>query len=190
MENRLNASKGLMMADNTKLILVDRIEPLIKSMRGQNVMLDSELAKLYGVKTKRRNEQVRRNRHRFPDDFMFQLTVEEATALRSQNATLKAGRGQHRKYAPLVFTEFGAIMAANVLNSPTANDVSVYVVRAFVKLREMVSTHKELARRLDALEQNYDAQFKVVFDAIRQLMAPPPEPKRRGKIGFLREHEE
>ena len=114
---------------------------------------------------------------------------EEAAALRSQIATLKSGRGEHRKYLPYAFTEHGAIMAATILNSPMAVEVSVYVVRAFVKLRELVLAHKDLARKLDALEQKYDAQFKVVFDAIRQLMAPPPEPKRRGKIGSGRENE-
>ncbi|MFO0965504.1 MAG: ORF6N domain-containing protein [Gemmataceae bacterium] len=133
---------------------------------------------------------MRRNRDRFPGDFMWRLTAEESAALRSQNATLKPGRGQHRKYLPFVFTEHGAIMAANVLNSPTANEVSVYVVRAFVKLRELIGRHKDLARKIDDLEQRYDAQFKVVFDAIRQLMSPPPTPKRRGKIGFSRENEE
>jgi hypothetical protein len=120
---------------------------------------------------------------------MFRLTAEEAGALRSQNATLKAGRGRHRKYLPFAFTEHGAIMAASVLNSATAIEVSVYVVRAFVKLRELVLAHRDLARKLDALEQRYDAQFKVVFDAIRQLMAPPPDTARRGKIGFGRQDE-
>ena len=147
-------------------------------------MLDSDLAKLYGVTTKRLNEQVKRNRARFPEDFMFRLTAKEADSLRSQFATLERGRGQHRKYLPFAFTEHGAIMAASVLNSPRAIEVSVYVVRAFVRLREILATHKELARKLEEMENKYDAQFRVVFDAIRKLMAPPTEPKR-GRIGFI-----
>jgi len=142
------------MADDKKLILVDRIEPLIQPIRGQNVILDTDLARLYGVATKRLNEQVRRNLDRFPGDFMFQLTAEEAAGLRSQIATLKPGRGRHRKYLPYVFTEHGAIMAANVLNSATANEISVYVVRAFVSLREMVETHKDLARNSTLWNRN------------------------------------
>lgn len=163
------------------------------------MILDSDLATLYGVPTKRLNEQVRRNRGRFPGDFMFQLTAEEAAGLRSQNATasgVESGmRSQNAtaskrnvRFRPRVFTEHGAIMAASILNSPTAVEVSVYVVRAFVKLRELVLAHKDLARKLDALEQRYDSQFKMVFDAIRQLMAPPPQPARR-KIGFARQDE-
>ena len=145
-------------------------------------MLDSDLAELYEVTTKRLNEQVRRNIKRFPPDFMFQLTPEEFTSLRSQNATLKIGRGQHRKYLPYAFTEQGVAMLSGVLNSERAIDVNVAIMRAFVKLREFAMTHKELSRKLNAMEKKYDAQFKVVFDAIRQLMTPP-EPKRR-KIGF------
>lgn len=151
-----------------EIVLVDQIEPMIKTVRGQNVVLDSDLANLYGVPVKRLNEQVRRNRGRFPDDFMFQLTAEEAPALRSQGATLKSGQGNStgnpddlrsqiatsrsthggRRYSPLVFTEHGAIMAANVLNSPRAVEVGVYVVRAFVKLRQYMANHTELARKL------------------------------------------
>jgi len=190
------------MVDDAKVVLVDRIEPLIRPIRGQNVILDGDLASLYGVPTKRLNEQVRRNQQRFPGDFLFQLTAEEAAAavgsqkatasessprMRSQNATASRRNARYRPYA---FTEHGAIMAASILNSPTAVEISVYVVRAFVKLREMILAHKDLARKLDALEQKYDAQFKVVFDAIRQLMAPPKEPRPRGKIGFARKPEE
>jgi len=145
-------------------------------------MLDADLAVLYGVSTKRLNEQVRRNRSRFPDDFMFQLTAEEIRSLRSQFATSKQGRGG-RRYAPLVFTEQGIAMLSTVLNSERAIQVNIEIMRAFVRLREMIATHKELARKLEALEKRYDAQFKVVFDAIRALMAPPV-PNRR-KIGFL-----
>lgn len=173
------------------------IDQRIAIVRGQKVLLDTDLALRYGVSTKRFNEQVRRNRSRFPADFMFQLSAEEWEALRSQIATLNAGRGRHRKYFPYAFTEHGAIMAATILNSTRATEISVYVVRAFVRLRETLATHKALASKLDALEQqtaamafrhdqlaaNTRAQFKQVFDALRQLMAAP-EPKRR-PIGFV-----
>ncbi len=117
------------MAEEGKIVLVDQIEPLILEIRGQKVLLDSDLALLYGVPTKRLNEQVRRNRERFPEDFMLQLTNEEVESLRSQNATLKTGRGQHRKYLPYALTEHGVKMAAMLLNSPRAVEVSVFVVR-------------------------------------------------------------
>jgi hypothetical protein len=161
----------------------ERIAAAILLARGQKVILDSDLAGLYGVTTKRLNQQVKRNHERFPADFVFQLNAEEHEALRLQIATLKSGRGEHRKYPPYVFTEHGAIMAASVLNSPRAIQVSVHVVRAFVRLREVLATHKDLARKLEELEKKYDAQFSAVFDAIRQLMAPPPETKKR-RIGF------
>jgi phage regulator Rha-like protein len=122
-----------------KSIAPERIASAILILRGQRVLQDSELAALYGVSTKRFNQQVRRNRKRFPADFMFQLTAEETGSLRSQIATLKASRGQHRKYSPYVFTEHGAIMAATILNGPRAIEMSVYVVRAFVQLREMLA---------------------------------------------------
>lgn len=165
-----------------ELIPLDPIAQKILLIRGHRVMLDSDLAGLYEVPTKRLNEQVRRNIKRFPPDFMFQLTPEEFTSLRSQNATLNIGRGQHRKYLPYAFTEQGVAMLSGVLNSERAIDVNVAIMRAFVKLREFAMTHKELSRKLDAMEKKYDTQFKVVFDAIRQLMTPP-EPKKR-KIGF------
>ncbi len=165
-----------------ELIPLDPIAQKILLIRGHRVMLDSDLAELYEVPTKRLNEQVRRNIKRFPPDFMFQLTPEEFTSLRSQNATLNIGRGQHRKYLPYAFTEQGVAMLSGVLNSERAIDVNVAIMRAFVKLREFAMTHKELSRKLNAMEKKYDAQFKVVFDAIRQLMTPP-EPKKR-KIGF------
>ena len=135
-----------------KSIAPEQIARTILILRGQRVLQDSELAALYGVSTKRFNEQVRRNRKRFPADFMFQLTAEETSSLRSQFATLKTGRGRHRKYLPYVFTEHGAIMAATILNSPRAIEMSVYVVRAFVQLREMLASNKELARRFAQLE--------------------------------------
>lgn len=162
-------------------IPIERVEQAIFVIRGERVIIDSDLAKLYGVTTARLNQQVRRNGERFPDDFMFELTKEEYESLMLQFATSKGGRGGRRKL-PLVFTEHGAIMAANVLNSKRAVKTSVQVVRAFVRLRRMLVSNAELARKLEELEKKYDAQFKVVFDAIRQLMTPP-EPKRK-QIGF------
>jgi phage regulator Rha-like protein len=173
----------------TGVVPVEHITQSILVLRGHRVLLDTELAVLYGVSTKRFNEQVRRNRERFPADFMFQLTDEELAALRSQIATLKGGRGQHRKYLPYAFTEHGAIMAATILNSPRAVEMSVYVVRAFVKLRELLSSNRELARRFAQLETRldkklteHDQQIAAILSAIRQLMHPPV-PKKRG-IGF------
>jgi ORF6N domain len=151
-------------------------------IRGHRVLLDSDLAALYQVETKALTRAVRRNAERFPGDFMFQLAAEESGSLRSQFGALKTGRGKHRKYAPYVFTEQGVAMLSSVLNSERAVQVNIEIMRAFVRLRETVSTHKDLARKLSALESRYDRQFKVVFDAIRGLMKEP-EPKRRG-IGF------
>jgi hypothetical protein len=145
-------------------------------------MLDADLAVLYGVSTKRLNEQVRRNRSRFPDDFMFQLTAEEVRSLRSQFATSKQGRGG-RRYAPLVFTEQGIAMLSTVLNSERAIQVNIEIMRAFVRLRRMLASNEDLSRKLAALEKKYDSQFRVVFEAIRELMTPPEAKKR--KIGFL-----
>ena len=176
---------------------VEGISLSIALLRGQRVILDADLAALYGVQTKRFNEQVKRNGARFPADFMFQLTAEEFDSLRSQIATLKTGRGQHRKYLPYAFTEHGAIMAAMVLGSPHAMEVSVYVVRAFVRLRQVATTHADLAKRLaelemktesielshDAFSRNTRAQLKQVFDALRELMTPPDPPKQ--PIGFV-----
>ena len=150
------------------------------------VMLDADLAELYGVPTGRLNEQVKRNIDRFPPEFMYLLTKVEAESLRSQIATLKPGRGQHRKYLPYVFTEHGAIMAASVLDSERAVQVSIYVVRAFVQLREMLSSNKALARKLNELERKlttHDHAITELIEAIRQLMTPP-EPKKKRPIGF------
>jgi hypothetical protein len=169
------------------LIPLARIERAILLLRGQKVILDADLAKLYGVSTKRLNEQVRRNPDRFPSDFLFQLTAKEWKALRSQTATLKPGRGQHRKYLPYVFTEHGAVMAANVLSSPLAIAASIQVVRAFVRLRLLLASHEELSLKLEALERKYaehDEQLATVFEAIRQLMEPPPVEPKKGHIGF------
>ena len=147
-------------------------------------MLDTDLAELYGVPTKRLNEQVRRNLKRFPPDFMFQLTPIEAQSLRSQIATSKIGRGG-RRYRPLVFTEQGVAMLSSVLKSEKAIQVNIAIMRAFLKLREIIASHQDLARRLQELEGKYDRQFKVVFEAIRELMAPrKPSPR---KIGFVQE---
>lgn len=166
----------------------EKIERRILLIRGQKVMLDSHLAELYAVSTKRLNEQVRRNLRRFPDDFMFQLTKVEYDALRSHFATLKPGRGRHRKYLPLVFTEQGVAMLSSVLNSERAIAVNIEIIRAFVRLRELLATHRDLARKLDELERKYDRQFRVIFDAIRQLMIPPEKGKQQ--IGFrVRESE-
>lgn len=144
-------------------------------------MLDYDLASIYGVTTARLNEQVKRNRRRFPPDFMFRLTRREVTNLISQFATSSLGHGGRHK-PPSVFTEHGAVMLASVLNSPIAVAASIQVVRAFVQLRGVLASHKELARRLDELESRYDSQFKAVFQAIRELMEPLPAPRKQ--IGF------
>jgi hypothetical protein len=167
------------------LVPVEIIEKKILLIRGEKVMLDSDLAGLYEVSVKVLNQAIKRNIGRFPEDFMFQLTKEENESLRSQIVTLKKGRGEHRKYLPCVFTEQGVAMLSSVLNSERAINVNIAIMRAFVNLRKMIASHKDLARKLDALEKKYDAQFKVVFDVIRQLMIPPEKHKR--KIGFLQE---
>lgn len=159
------------------MIPIERIERRIIEVRGEKAMLDSDLAVLYGVPTRRVNEQVRRNLRRFPRDFMFQLSPKEAKALRSQDATSKAGRGG-RRYAPLVFTEQGVAMLSSVLNSDRAIQVNIEIMRAFVRLRAMVGSIVELRRKVDLLEKKYDAKLKMVFDAIRELMEPP-EPLAR-----------
>jgi hypothetical protein len=163
-------------------ILSEQVERNILLIRGHRVMLDTDLASLYGVLAKRLNEQVRRNKKRFPSDFMFQLTPEEVERLRSQFATLKPGRGQHRKYCPYAFTEQGVAMLSSVLHSERAIQVNIAIMRAFVQLREMIGSNKGLARRLNELEKKYDSQFRVVFEAIRELMTEP-EPKVK-RIGF------
>ena len=163
-------------------ILSEQVERNILLIRGHRVMLDTDLASLYGVLAKRLNEQVRRNKKRFPSDFMFQLTPEEVERLRSQFATLKPGRGQHRKYRPYAFTEQGVAMLSSVLHSERAIQVNIAIMRAFVQLREMIGSNKGLARRLNELEKKYDSQFRVVFEAIRELMTEP-EPKVK-RIGF------
>ena len=171
------------MSKKISLIPPEAIEKVILVIRDQKVMLDSDLAEIYGVETKRLNEQVRRNLERFPSDFMFQLTAQEMQNLKSHFATSSWGG---RRKLPFAFTEHGAIMAANVINSPLAIQMSVFVVRAFVKLREMLAAHKELAHKLAELErklQNHDESIRSLVVAIRQLMTPS-EPKKR-PIGFL-----
>ena len=173
------------MAKSKAVAVATDITRAILVLRGQRVILDRELAAIYGVTTKRFNEQVKRNADRFPEDFMFQLTPEESDSLRSQIATLKGGRGQHRKYLPYAFTEHGAIQAANVLNSPRAVAMGVFVVRAFVRLRALLVSNTALARKLDELERKYqhhDEAIAAILSAIREL-TNPPTPKRRG-IGF------
>jgi hypothetical protein len=153
-------------------------------IRGHKLMLDADLAALYGVATRALIQAVKRNVHRFPEDFMFQLTADEVAALRSQTVILDGrGRGQHPKYRPYAFTEQGVAMLSTVLRSHRAVQVNIEIMRTFVRLRELLSTHADLARRLDALEQKYDAQFKTVFDAIRALMSSPPPPPKPA-IGF------
>ena len=172
------------MINKNLIASVEQIESQIFLVRGQRIMLDENLAALYEVETKRLNEQVRRNKERFPEDFMFQLTAEEYTNLKSQIATSNnpAGRGGRRSL-PHAFTEHGAIMAASVLNSPRAVEASVQVVRAFVQLRQMLASNAELSRKLVALEKKYDIKFRAVFEAIRELMTPS-DPKKKRPIGF------
>jgi hypothetical protein len=165
---------------------VEDITRAILVLRGRRVLLDAELAVLYGVTTRRLNEQVRRNRKRFPDDFLFELTTEEFANLKSRFATSSWGG---RRKCPLAFTEHGAIQAATILNSPRAVEMSVYVVRSFVKLREVLSTNRELARRFEQLESRLDSKLTehdeaiaAILSAIRELMRPR-DPPRRG-IGF------
>ena len=170
------------MDGQTSLIPVERIERAILSIRGEKVMLDSDLAELYGVETRVLNQAVKRNASRFPEDFVFQLNADEVVKLNRSQIVIGSQKHRDPRFPPYVFTEHGALMLANVLNSERAAQTSVQVVRAFVRLRQMLSSNAELARKLAALENKYDRQFKVVFDAIRQLMSPP-EPKRR-EIGF------
>ena len=146
---------------------MERVENRILSIRGHRVMVDTDLAEVYGVPTRALNQAIKRNAERFPEDFAFRLTAEEKTELVTNCD--RFGRLKHSTVFPLVFTEHGAIMAASVLNSPRAIEASVYVVRAFVKMREVLASHKELVRRLDEMEGKVDRQFKVVFDAIRAL---------------------
>ena len=204
------------MKRSVQALAVEQVEPLLHVLRGERVILDVDLARIYGVPTKRLNEQVKRNLDRFPPDFSFQLTLSEFNSLRSQFATLnkpdnrshfatgpeatlksqiatsKKGRGQHRKYLPYAFTEHGAIMAANVLNSPQATQMSVYVVRAFVKMRSVFADTKSLARKLAQLEKELKSRLDIhetaiveVLQRVMDILDPPPQPEpKRRQIGF------
>jgi ORF6N domain len=163
------------------LVRRERIEQTIRIFRGHRVMLDTDLAELYGVTVGRLNEAVKRNADRFPSDFMFQLTKPEVENLKSQIAISSSEWGG-RRHAPYAFTEQGVAMLSSVLRSRRAIQVNIAIMRTFVRLREMISSNKVLARRLNELEKKYDAQFRVVFDAIRELMAEPESRPRR--IGF------
>ncbi len=184
------------MGSRDLLIPVERIERSILLVRGQKVMLDRDLASLYEVPTKVLNQAIKRNSDRFPADFMFQLSEDETNAWlrhsmlsgsRSQIVTLK--RGSNIKYRPYAFTEHGILMLSSVLKSERAIQVNIAIMRTFVRLQEMLASNAELARKLDALEKKYDKQFRVVFEAIRQILTPPEKPKR--PIGFkLREKRE
>jgi len=167
------------------LVPVERIEKAILLIRKQKVMLDADLAALYGVETKILVRAVKRNINRFPADFMFQLSQEEFADLRFHFGTSSDWGG--RRYPPYAFTEQGVAMLSSVLHSQRAIKVNIEIMRAFIRLRQMLASHAELALKLDQLEKKYDAQFKEVFEAIRQLMTPP-EPKRR-PIGFQKRGE-
>jgi len=165
------------------VVAVEAIATRIHELRGRKVMLDEDLAKLYGVKTKRLIEQVIRNKKRFPDDFMYQLNMQEVTNLRSQIATSSWGG---RRYLPYVFTEQGVAMLSSVLNSERAIQVNILIMRAFTKLREILLTHKELAIKIETLEKKYDEHdqtIKAIFEAIKQLLEPSPAKEKR-IIGF------
>jgi hypothetical protein len=169
------------------LIPVERIQQSILFIREQKVLLDRDLASLYGVTTSNLNKAVNRNLGRFPEDFMFRLNTDELDALTFQIGISKpTGRGG-RRTLPYAFTEQGVAMLSSVLNSDRAIEVNIAIMRAFVKLREVLATHKDLARKLEEIECHlgkHDENFRVVFDAIRQLMAAPPTPAKR-KIGYL-----
>jgi len=162
-------------------LLAENISRRILTVRGHRVMLDADLAELYDVPTKAFNQAIQRNMDRFPEDFMFQLTEEEFAGLRSQFVTSKKRRGG-RRYLPYVFTEQGVAMLSGALNSHRAVQANIAIMRAFVRMRRMLVSHEELARKVAALERKYDSQFRVVFDAIRALMEPPKTPRQR--IGF------
>jgi hypothetical protein len=177
------------MANMDNMVPLDLIETRICVVRGLKVMVDADLANLYGVPTKVLLQAVKRNIGRFPADFMLQMDKAEYEVLRSHLVTSKQGGRGGRRYMPYAFTEQGVAMLSSVLNTERAIQVNIAIMRAFVKLRELALTHKDLARRLDALEAKYDIQFKVVFDVIRELMEPPDTVKKKQKIGFLREGE-
>jgi len=175
-----------MVSYKIKAATVQRIEEMIFLIRGQRVMLDSDLAKIYGVTTKQLNQQFKRNRERFPDDFAFVVTNQELVTMRSQIVTASRRNIRH---LPAVFTEHGALMLGNILNSKTAMEASVRIVRAFVLMREQLAAHKELSQKLSELENRvsgHDEAIGNLFEAIRQLIEPPV-PANRKQIGFMRE---
>jgi len=180
-----------MATERDGIMSLQRAAMCIHEVRNQRVILDADLAQIYGVSTKRLNEAVKRNRERFPSDFAFQLARQDVANLKSQFATSKDERmrsqfatasKRNARFLPYAFTEHGAIMAATLLNSPQAVQMSLFVVRAFVKMRDTLGSHRDLARKLEELEKKYDSQFEVVFEAIRQLMRVPEPPRKR--IGF------
>ncbi len=170
----------------TTVVPSTQIWPLIRYIREQRVILDADLAPLYGVETRALVQAIKRNRDRFPADFLFQLTPDEANALRSQIVILKPGRGRHRKYAPYAFTEHGALMAATVLSSPRAVTMSVYVIRAFVKMREDQAANAAILKRLAEIDKTlllHDGALRDIYQKLRPLLEPPPPPPRP-EIGF------
>src|SRR5882724_1703587 len=187
----MGKAKPVDKAKQTDLVSLEQITHSIVVFRGHKVLLDSDLADLYGVPTKRLNEQAKRNAARFPEDFLFRLTSTEVQALNRSHFATGSQRHRDPRFPPYAFTEHGAMMAAMILNSPRAVEMSVYVVRAFVKLRELLASNRELARRFEQLEARveklvaHDQALGVILCAIRKLMPPPPEPppKNRG-IGF------
>jgi ORF6N domain len=164
----------------TQLLPSELIERRILVIRGEKVMIDADLAMLYGVETKRLKEQVKRNPGRFPSDFMFELTAKEKREVVANCDHLR--KLKYSPYLPLAFSEHGVLMLANVLNSPRAVEMSVQIVRIFVRLRALLVTHKALAHQIEEMEKKYDDQFRIVFDTLRRLLEPPEKPKR--KIGF------
>ena len=176
LQRKIEKRIDLIEMGTTGLIPIERIEKSILLIRGQKVMIDADLAILYGIATKALKQAVKRNIDRFPEDFMFELTSEEKHEVVTNCDHLR--KLKFSPYLPFAFTEYGALMLANVLNSPRAVQVSLQIVRTFVRLRQLLASNAELARKLEALEKKYDQQLKVVFDVIRQLLQPPEKPKR------------
>ena len=172
---------------SNEIVAEERILQSIMIIRGEKVILDSDLARLYGVETRQLNQQVRRNIDKFPSDFMFRLTKKEFSNLKSQNVTSSSGWGGRRK-PPLVFTEHGALQAANVLNSSQANKMSVFIIRAFVRLREMALTNEKLARKVDQLEHRVSDHDEILMELIKEIrkLVEGPKPGKKKPIGFLK----
>ena len=198
-DNIEHQDKGELVANcdqlqNDEVVVTTPVESRIMSIRGKQIMIDRDLAELYGVETKRLNEAVKRNIERFPEDFMFELTKEEVECLRSQIVTLKnnpdemeeessSKRGKHTKYLPYVFTQEGVAALSGVLRSPIAIQVNISIMRAFVALRQMITGYQELLKRIEELEESTDAQFSEIYQALTQLLSKP-EPKPRKPIGY------